>query len=158
MPVTRRRTARPSVARARRTRVSVEQDTASAYDDVVAQLKILAEIERARAETNDHYDRAEKVAKEVIAEAFKRGKLDEADDGIMKARMHTPPGRSSTEFDPQKFKKYVGDDAFWKCVKIGVTEAKQFVSEKEMTRAGAIVTPAKPGKPTLVVERIKKKK
>lgn len=157
MQVKRTRVARPSVALARRTRKVATVDVDASYDEVIEKLQLIAEIDAEHARIADAYTKRRAVLEEEVEHSLKASGHSAIDDGVLRAQMVTPPGRSTTYIDPQKFRKYVGDDAFWKCVKVGVTEAKQFVSEKEMPKAGATVTPGQAGKPKLVIERIKKK-
>lgn len=144
-----RTTTRPSVAAARRTR-PVKIDTT---EEIQEQLQLIANLDRQM----EDLQRNRAAAIETIQGLYKQGSAEVVSDGIYEVKMHTPQGRSSTVIDPQKFKKFAGDEAFWKCCKIGVTEAKTFVSEKEMTKV-ATVTPGKPGEPEVVIEKIKKKK
>jgi hypothetical protein len=63
-----------------------------------------------------------------------------------------PSGRSSTYIDPEKYHDAVGDEeAFFSSVGVKMTEARKNLSGKEFD-AIAVVTPGKPGKPTLKTE------
>lgn len=143
-----RTTTRAAVKAARRTR-PVKADTT---EEIQEQLQLIANLDRQM----EDLQRSRAVAFEEITELYRRGAAEVVSDGIYEVKTRTPQGRGSTVIDPQKFKKFAGDEAFWKCCKIGVTEAKAFVSEKEMTKV-ATFTPGKPGKPEVVIEKIKKK-
>lgn len=146
-----RTTVRPTVQAARRLRtVKVQADTT---EEIQEQLQLIANLDRQM----EDLQRSRAVAIEEITELYKRGSAEVVSDGVYEVRTHTPMGRSTTVIHPQAFKKVAGDEAFWKCCKIGVTEAKTFLSEKELTKV-ADVLPGKPGKPEVVVEKVKKSK
>jgi hypothetical protein len=123
------------------------------YSQVVDKLQLIAIVDSEM----ESAIRRRQVIEDDIHELMKSGALETVDDGVYKAAITSSAGRSTTTIDPVKFKKHAGDQAFWACVKIGVTEAKEYVSEKEMARVGTVVA-GKPGEPKLSVARIKKAK
>lgn len=146
-----RTTARTSVAAARRTRPAPVPKIDYA-EEVQERLQTIANLERQM----EDLQRQKAVVEEEIKEYYTRSGEELISDGIYEVKKFTPMGRSSTLIDPQKFKKFAGDEAFWKCCKIGVTEAREFVSEKEMQKVATIV-PGKAGKPEIVITKLKKK-
>lgn len=146
-----RTTSRTSVAAARRSRPAPVPKV-DYTEEIQERLQTIANLERQM----EDLQRQRAVAEEEIKEFFKRSGEDVVSDGIYEVKMHTPAGRSSTVIDPKKFQKFAGDEAFWKCCKIGVTEAKSFLSEKELAKVSTI-TPGTAGKPEVVITKIKKK-
>lgn len=66
------------------------------------------------------------------------------------ARIEVWPGRKTVTIDPAKFAKAVSSEDFYACAKIGMTEAKKVLSEKEIERIST-VTPPVPGDPKLKI-------
>lgn len=89
----------------------------------------------------------------AIKSALEVAQMDGYTNGRYQAEIKTPMGRESREIDVKKFQKAVSADDFYACVKIGVTEAKKVLSEKELDKISKI-TPAKTGDPILKIERI----
>lgn len=152
-----RRTTRPSVAAARTNPVIRRQAPArNYYAEVTDELKLIATLDAEQEELT----RRRKEVEERIEKLMNDGRLSEADDGVFKAEYKQATGRSTTDIDPKKFQKFLGPnraDDFWSCVKIGVTEAKQFITDAEIPKVGK-VTPGKPGDFKLSVSRKKKAK
>ncbi len=150
-----RSTTRPAVAEARRI-VRRAPPARNYYNEVIEQLKLIADLE---VEQSD-LDRRRKEVEERIQKLMIEGTLQEADDGALKAEYKPTTGRSSTDIDPLKFMKFLGKDReaeFWSCVKIGVSEAKQFITDREISKVGTF-TPAVAGPAKLTVTRKKKSK
>lgn len=143
-------TTRPEVASSRRARPMAKPDTS---DEVKEQLQLIAQI--------DHQMEMLTVQRAAAVEAaqalFSQGNAEEVTDGLYYVKRVTPMGRSSTEIDPKVFQKKVGDEVFWKCVKVGVTEAKKHLTEAELRKV-AVVTEGVPGEPYIEVAKKKGKK
>lgn len=146
-----RTTVRTSVTTARRIR-TVPAAKVDNTEAIQKQLQTIAKIDRQMEDLL----RNRAAAEEEVKVLFAAGADEVVSDGIYEVKEVTPQGRSSTTVDPLKFKKVAGEEAFWKCCKVGVTEAKTFLSEKEMTRVTTVVE-GKPGKTEVVISKIKKK-
>lgn len=150
-----RRITRPGVARARSTATPAAAQR-NFYNEVTDQLKLIATLDAEQEELT----RRRKEVEEGIQKIMEEGRLTEADDGVFKAEFKGSSGRATTEIDPKKFQKFLGPnraDDFWSCVKVGVTEAKQFITEAEIPKVGTI-TPGKAGPSKLSISRKKKAK
>lgn len=146
---------RPAVASARRSTLArpAAAATRNFYSETVEQLQLIAILDTEQQDL----DRRRLAVETEIDSLMLAGSLEHVDDGVFKVDRKAGEGRSTTVIDPLKFKKHCGDKAFWECVKIGVTEAKQYVSDKEMGKVGT-VTAGKAGPIKLTVARIKKGK
>lgn len=143
---------RPAVAGARRA-LRTRAPAHDYYADVCNQLQLLEDL----STEEDELARRRKEIEEEIERLMRAGELKETDDGVLAASYKPVMGKSSTTVDPLKFKKFAGDAAFWKCVQIPVTKAREFIAEKQFGQVATVVE-GKPGAPKLIITRIKKTK
>lgn len=145
----RTRPTRPAVAQARR----VVRTRQNFFGDVCEKLKLIANLE----EQAEELARQRTEIEEEIEALMVAGKLQDVDDGVWSAAYKPSAGRASSEVDLTKFRKYVGDAKFFSVVKVGVTDAKTLVSEKEWVKAGITTVEGKAGPQKLSITRKKKK-
>lgn len=117
--------------------------------DIDAQLQLIAKNDEAIDAAVASNDAAYAEIKRLLESAGMTGHTN----GHYIAEIVTPMGRESREIDPKKFQKAVSPEDFWACIKVGVTDAKKVLSEKELDKIST-VTPGKPGTPILKVDRV----
>lgn len=142
-------TLRRGVATSRTEIDKVAQIKADAEAIIAENLKLISKNDAAIDDAVASND----AAYAAIKSALEVANLPGYTDGKYIAEMKTPMGRESRTIDAKKFQKKVDPADFWSCVKIGVTEAKKVLSEKELDSISTVV-PAVAGAPTLKIERI----
>lgn len=124
--------------------------------EVCEHLQAIAILDEQRAEL----DRQQKDIQAKIEDLMKEGRLEAVDDGAWKATYKETTVRGSTDIDVVKFKQFMVRRnmaaEFEECLKVSVTDAKQYLSEAEMKKVATVVEATK-GPHTLKIERIKKK-
>lgn len=120
----------------------------------------LLERAEAIAKLQDEIECTRAKADELRAALFndmRKHNLTTLERGALSAAIVTPPGRSSTYIHPLVLKKQLQNDENWvSCLTVSITQARNFLSVKEIERIGQ-VTDAVPGAPVLKVLRKKSK-
>lgn len=136
----------------RRVRISRAKNESISGGDVKTLLDGLTKKMRdAQAKINAAARELQLHEKEAF-DAMQAAKLTQHSCPAGDLEIKVPSGRSSTYIDPEKYHEAVGDDeAFYGSVGVKMTEARKNLSGKEFD-AIAVVTPGKPGKPSLKTE------
>lgn len=88
-----------------------------------------------------------------LDEALKANKLDDYTTELGHAFYKAQKGRVTNIVDARKFRDLVSEDDFFAAVKVGVTEARKALAQRELDKITTVIPPeSKP--PVLVVERI----
>lgn len=123
------------------------------YGEVCDQLQLIAELE---AEEQDLSRRRQELEQGIRA-LMDAGELTEVDDGAFQAKITTPAGKASRTIDPDKFYDAVSTNDFWASISVGVTAAKQYLTDAEIDKISNVV-PGVPGEPKLTISPVKKGK
>lgn len=110
---------------------------ASAREEVNSLLQSVATVEA----TLDQAAAELEMLHKQIEEKMRSANINEHSDGHYKTAIEAAFSRQSRTIDPKKFRNAVGDAAFWGSIDVGVTKAKQYMSERELDAISEVVPP-----------------